>query len=449
MALVADAVIFTTSGPLSKQLAEILKMKQVINIVQADSADTASDAASRFPKALLIIDWSVGAEDAVKVLVAQSRKPEAIERPIMVIAETVESSLVATAAEYGVGQIYAEAIDRKLLSSRIGSLLIANSQSAPYKKTLTKVKKLREAGKWNETVEPLKALLTANPKDWNAKAELATTLLEMGHIEEAKKALTGVESTSPRFLRGVHILGRTQMLAGDFAGALATLESAHALNPNDPDRLVDIGSALLELDRVGEAKDFFDNALVIEPDLKNALVGKGKCLLIEENVNDALAILKGVTSSRELASIFNMSAVMTMRAGRHESGLKLYMAAIKALGKNQKIHARLLFNMGVGYRRWQRLDKALQCFKKSLEYDPSYSRAKDQVATVMAQSVAVPGEAVPDSLPPSAKPPQKPGPEAATAKSPDIVPSGGLLAFDSDFDDIDDDDDMEEGIVYK
>ena len=118
-------------------------------------------------------------------------------------------------------------------------------------------------------------------------------------------------------------------------------------------------------------------------------------------MNEALDFLKSISGPRELASVFNSAAVMSIHNGHFDQGMTLYKKAFKVVGTDDKIAARLLFNMGLGYKKNDQLVKALECFIKSADLDPEYDKAsqhkqateklvknlKPQLATTKGQDI--------------------------------------------------------------
>jgi tetratricopeptide (TPR) repeat protein len=182
---------------------------------------------------------------------------------------------------------------------------------------------------------------------------------------------------------------------GNHDKAIELLERAKLINPHNVDRLIDLGHAFINADQLEAANAQFEEALGLDGDRKEAKEGKGQVMLMNGDVNEALTLLKSVSGPRELASIFNTSAVLSIRAGRFDQGMQLYRSALAALGRNDKIAARLLFNMGMGYERMHKAEKALTCYTKSLELDPMYAKAARHKEVAEKAVAAGGGKAVP------------------------------------------------------
>lgn len=380
--IVTDVIIFSARDDVSKLASDHLKIKGVSNLVAPKSPDECIEALRRFQKALLIIDWELGAAAVVKVLAVNRKKFAITGRPILLIAPSVSENLVATAAEYAVSQIFTETLTAKNLGARLANMILAEGLTDDVRKTLTDVGDLRAGGDHKSALQQLQKALAKHPTNLRLKSEAGETLMAMGETEKALQVLEGMDKTKPPYLRGMHLYGRACMKLGRFPEALKVMEQANLFNPHDSERLVDIGQALLNIDRIGDADGKFDEALRIDPDLHTAHVGKGQVKLMEGKVNEALAVLKEVAGDLEMASVFNTCAVLNMRHGRHEGGMSLYQAALRSLGKDARLQARLYFNMGIGYRRWNKKDKAVQCIEMAIKLDPAFKKAQAQLTSL-------------------------------------------------------------------
>lgn len=439
--LIADAVIFTRRPTILKIASDHLKMKGVSNVLTPGEAEACTDNLVRFPKALLVADWEGGPPEPVVRILSANRRSDGQLRPILLIASTVSEQLIATAAEYGVTQIFTEAVTIKNLGARIANLLIADSMPDDIRKTLGEVSEARTGGDLKASLQLLQKALQKHPTNLRLKAEAAETLLGMGEAEKALTLLSGMEKTKPPYLRGIHLLGRCFMRLGRFEEGVQTLEQATLFNPHDADRLADIGQAFLQMDRIKEAGKKFDAALLVEPSHRQAKLGKGQTALMDGDVNEALAVLREVAGEVEMASIFNSCAVLNMRRGRHEAGMNLYSAALKALGKNSRLQARLYFNMGIGFRRWGKKDKASQAFQTAIKLDPNYKKAEEHLHILKHGDKPL-GEVVQETL----EAEESLLPKGGQTKRPHSEPA---LEGDDDFtSDLDSmlDDDMEESL---
>lgn len=396
-ATITDAIVNVKADELCSRIKDELKKKQVSNILVVKESSQCIEGLDRFPKALLIVDWDLGSSEVAKILTAA--KIQLKNRIVLLFTKEVEIYAVTTAAEYGVAAIHSGETSNDRIASSIGNAIRAEMNIADFKDSLSQSVRARAKGKFDTAEGILKKLQKENPDSLRLKVEIAETLIEQERIDDALLQLKGMDSKDPPYLRGLHLMARCLMKKGEYERAIELMTKANLFNPHNATRLVDIGKAYLQLDNLTEAREQFDTALELSPGDRDAAIGKGQCYLMEDDVNEALSLLKEVAGGAELASIFNISAIMSMRQKRFETGMNLYQAAIKALGEDSKIHAKLAFNMGLGYQRWNKPEEASQCFDKALSLDPAFEKVKTARAKLRSEPpLAVPADGSPSPL---------------------------------------------------
>src|SRR5690606_32135063 len=182
--------------------------------------------------------------------------------------------------------------------------------------TLTKVAEARRSGDWAIAGKLLSDLHERIPDDRRVTCELASNLMQEDRWDEAQTILQQLTVVDGTNLRAMHLLARCHMKQGRFENASEILKQTKLLNPFHVERLLDFGQVLLQLDLIKEALENFD--LVLDMDEKNqeARIGKGQCMLMEGDVNDALKFLRELSNPRELAAAFNNAAILSIHHGR-------------------------------------------------------------------------------------------------------------------------------------
>lgn len=234
----------------------------------------------------------------------------------------------------------------------------------------------RAEGDWDAATSLLEGLRTKLPDNPKVAAELAVNRIHASQWEQALSLLEPIESLDPPYIRALQLLSRCRMKIGKFKEASESLKKAKLINPYNIDRLLLLGKVLINCDEINEAKQMFQEAKDLAPDNHDAVKGESQCLLLEGEINEALDLLNEIESPRELASVFNSSAVFTMRKGKFKQGMALYDAALNAIEEDRATSARLFFNKGIGYRRWQKDPEAFSCFEKAIKFDESFEKAK-------------------------------------------------------------------------
>jgi arylsulfatase A-like enzyme/Flp pilus assembly protein TadD len=158
---------------------------------------------------------------------------------------------------------------------------------------------LQEAGRLDRSAQVLEAALGMNAQDLEARSRLGTTYAKMGRAADAERtfrAVLDVDADSPealtnlgvlylstnRLADGIAILQRAVAADPGLGGAANALAVAYARSgdlpkaveqwqrilstqPNNPDLLFNLGTALLQLNRPAEARPLLERFIAIAP----------------------------------------------------------------------------------------------------------------------------------------------------------------------------------------
>lgn len=331
----------------------------------------------------LIIDWEVGANDCNAILGADRRSFKVETRPIFVVTSQYSTEIFAIAVDYAVSQMHAGPISRLAIKECLSGLFNEDDETRELRAVLVKVAECRQRNEWSEASTLIEKQLTEMPQQQRLVFELAEQKIHDMHWDEVATLLQPLIDKDPPDIRALHLYGRALMRQGNFDQAIQYLYKAKIINPLNVDRLIDLGNAFLSNNQVEEALIEFKSAKEIDPNNKDATIGESKCLLMDGEINEALLLLKSVSGPREIASIFNTAAVLSMRRTDFEKGMSLYRSALAALGEDKMIAARLHYNIGLGFRRWQKLELAAKHLKRSLELDSGFDKAKSHLDKIL------------------------------------------------------------------
>ncbi|SMF49119.1 tetratricopeptide repeat protein [Pseudobacteriovorax antillogorgiicola] len=369
-----EAIVAVTRESLRMNITAELKKHGTSHIVTTDTVKDITRSLSEFPNAILVIDFEIG-HDAVVQVLEKARCPyKADVRPMYLICKSLERDVVALATDYHVLRLRAGEITGDDIHKDIHDIYVYEHMSEDSRMMLHQVSELREKGKWEEAGVKLMQSLEKDASNVKLKVELAENLIFTNEHKAALKLLDEILAERPKHIRALSLKARIQMKQGNFDDAAAMLQEVQLFNPDNVERLVDLGQCLLNLDRVKEANGFFDQALKIDEDSVQAARGKGQVSLLQGDLEAALGFFKSSTEE-EIAALFNNTAIMCMRKGRFEQGLKLYHTALTQVVKKPETLARVVFNMGLGYLKWEKPDHACKAFKQATSLDPQFEKA--------------------------------------------------------------------------
>jgi len=398
---------------------------------------------TRFDEAIIVLDWEVGVDKVIKFFKSLANEAKREGWLIYLVANEQSEKIIAAGSEFGVNKVQTGSPNPVSMKLAIEELARVAAEDNPLRPMMEKIQTCRIDGNWEEASKMLETLSQQNSDSIRIKYELGENYLQEKKWQQCYDLLSPLAEMDPPDSRVLHSLGKAMIKIGKKEEAIALLEKAQLINPFNIDRLITMGQTLLNMNKVEEAGEKFKEANEIDSENSEAIKGEGTCKLIDGDVNDVLKLLRNQVTGRELASILNTAAILAMRAGTFEKGIELYESAEPLLDGFDDILAKVVFNKGIGFYQWEKLDEAKVCFEKALELDPEYENAKVNLKVIEG------GHAKPSSQPISdesaeGKTDQAEGTEVVSRENADDAGIDMMVddGFDSLFDD--DDEDSEE-----
>jgi tetratricopeptide (TPR) repeat protein len=351
---------------------------KTFGVEEVDSAPSSEQFLSKIDKdpVFVIIDWDCGEKMCLRVLEGVKKRGLVGITPIMIISAEMQAKVVSAGYEYSVSKVVIGEKTFQNIQNGVNEAFQYEQKLAPIRDILLKVKEAREG---NNSDEVFRLLADANlrmPNVDRITVEYAEALINKSDWEGAGAILAPLVTKQPPYVRAQQSYARVLMKDGDLDQAKGLLTNIKLLNPSNVGCLVAMGDLLINEGDLDEARVVFDDALDVDPEAVDAKQGVGRIELIEGNIDDAMGILRDVSTPKELASIFNLSAIHNIKDRNYESAMKLYQYSIGLLSSEDKLQAKLYFNAGLGFRKWNMLKRAMQCFEKSIELDPEYDKPK-------------------------------------------------------------------------
>lgn len=350
------------------------------SLIHVENLADASEALTAKPDSLLFVDWNLGGEVAVPILKAGRGEDKLNMRPILLLMPNVTSDSVATAMEYSVTKVFAGQLTAPSLKEKVEQVRKTQETDRVIIRQLKKLAEARKVGDKKLASEIVTVLHGQYPSDLRITVEYAEGLIETENWIQAEVLLHPLWNREPPYLRALSAYSRCLLKKGSSGDAESVLKKAKLINPNDIDRLIELGDVLLMNGKVDEAQQNFSEAMQQDKTNKNAKFGKAKCSLVQDDVNNALHLIQEVASPRELASIFNTAAVMAAREKKFEHAVKLYETAAGLVSTSPWLQARLAFNQGLSFIKWDKPADALKQFELAAKADPTFRKATRTIA---------------------------------------------------------------------
>jgi tetratricopeptide (TPR) repeat protein len=376
--LLKSVVIYSSRMTIVNAVRDELKRYKIDtgNIQVRNQAQEALELV-KFPKStLLVVDWAEGPSNIIQIL--SELKDVSIANGLYKFLLSTESSveIAHMAAEYGINRVHIGAITQSSIRNSIASFFKEAKEMSPIKKIIVEIHRLKSSQRFDECSKILIKLHGKDPMNGLIVAELADLLYRKKKYRDAQQIMKPIVAHQQSNVRIINLYARIMLKLGDFKTACDTFEKARILNPYNPDRLIEFGSALLQIGHFDDADRRFDDANKIIPKMHAAQTGRGIVRLMRGELNEALDVLNKVTDQQELASLFNTAAILTIRLGQYEKGMALYDSALQLLGNVPAICSRLHWNKGIGFLRGKANRSAYEEFRIAVELDATNSKAK-------------------------------------------------------------------------
>lgn len=157
----------------------------------------------------------------------------------------------------------------------------------------------RDVGDFASAIDLYKRVLSANPDDFTAMAELGSTQLEMGAIYDGIDTFNKIPSSSPEQLDAQIGLERAQLMLSNPTKALEYADKAMAIAPKNIRAMVGRGVALDMLARHVEAQEAYRAALALMPHDMGATSNLALSLAMTGQYDDAIRILTPIARAPE------------------------------------------------------------------------------------------------------------------------------------------------------
>lgn len=374
-------IVFLKKAELKNAFSQALTKLGITDIKFPSDLEQSKELLGNFPNAPLVLGWSYNVREENQVLAAAQAKIPSLNRPIIVFAPSGDQELAALVTDYNVndlavGVLSPAEIHQHLLSF-LKKIVHREKPSADLVDALT----YKQAGDFAKADVALKRALEKDPNNVEINVDYCDNLIAREKWREAHIKIQTISDANPDHLRAKNVLARCLMKDGQIKEALRLWEQGKLINPHNIDRLVALGEALLEMYRIREARENFDEANRLDRGNKGAMAGKSQTMLIQGNYDEAIKTLADF-SKYEKATVFNSAAILQARQRHLDKALTLYDVAIKQCAGNDRIIARLHFNKGLAYYKSDQSQPALEEFEKALKLYPDFEKVQINVRTM-------------------------------------------------------------------
>src|SRR5688572_10660711 len=119
--------------------------------------------------------------------------------------------------------------------------------------------------RYDDAITTLRQLVTADPHDFLAWAELGTVYLFKQNFEESENAYVKSVTERPQFFLGQMNLGRLRVVRKNYEGAIEPLTVAVGIQPTSADANYYLGESYLQIKKGSKAVGYLNEAIKLDP----------------------------------------------------------------------------------------------------------------------------------------------------------------------------------------
>ena len=398
--VVANAIVMTDRADLRSAIRTELRHNglESDHLHSTKSVKECLGRVERTERAFLVLDWDMGADKVLSVLEANCQGHHIDSHPVFLVSSSDDPNIMQAALEFNVARVHSGEISSADIKQIVRDLLKEAANLGPVRTLLLKCSSHFADSDPQAALDILRPLYEKQKSNTRVALELAEGLMQLKQWEEAEKILEELAEEDKTSARARHQLARCAIKLGQAEKAGKYLKHASLINPLNVTRLLELGDVMLELGDNKAAVQAFDDVMEIAPKNKEAIAGKGKGLLLSGEVNEALTLLRGSANPREVAAIFNTSAVMAIHQQQFDAAIELYKTGVRTVAKHKALTSRLMYNMGIGYVKANDHVKGMKCFKKATDLDPEYQDARHNLE-ILEKAIASGGKIRPKAQP--------------------------------------------------
>ena len=141
----------------------------------------------------------------------------------------------------------------------------AYNRKGPNKGRFEKAEEALDKKEYDKAVTLLTQIITDDPQDFQACAELGYVYLSQKNSAEAEKAYLRATEIRPTFFLALLSLGRLRLQQKSFEGAITVLDRAVTVQPTSAEANYLLGNAYLQIKKGSKAVGYLNEALKLDP----------------------------------------------------------------------------------------------------------------------------------------------------------------------------------------
>jgi Flp pilus assembly protein TadD len=229
------------------------------------------------------------------------------------------------------------------------------------------------SGYYEEALPYLQQVLRRTPDNARVLVLVGQIHLQANRMDEAEKSFRDALAVNDRNPEAWAGLGDVCDSRKDFKQARDSYDKALDLKPDLLYTLLNAGQLADKMAEQTRAEDFYRRALALNPQQAEALNGLGLALAKQGNATDAKKYFEqAIAVKRDFAGAINNLGVLYIQQGKPDDAIAAFEYGISAAPQDEACY----MNLGRIYAQQGRLDRARQLMQQLLEHKPDSEIAK-------------------------------------------------------------------------
>lgn len=307
------------------------------------------------PTTAAFIDMQIDNGGSGLAMLAQLRRdPQFIHLPVILTSPTIGVNDLTAIHGYGCCAAVAKPIHQKDLREALQKVFNESSWYNMNSPRIDQVLKVSEIDA-NLANAAIKSMLQESPNPVTLALSLGSVMGQnRSSFSHADAVYDMILSKYPRHIPTINAKAKLYSVQGRHQQAKRLLENAFQLAPKSLEQLSLLGDIEISLKNPEGAIESFHRALGIDENHSKSRIG----LTVAEGCSRfATQQARDNTFEPSIAKIINNLGVSLAQKGQFEKALKYYLMSLSFLG-TEGLQARVSFNMGLGFKKWQKLPQA-------------------------------------------------------------------------------------------
>jgi tetratricopeptide (TPR) repeat protein len=328
-----------------------------------------------------LIDWKLKGQTSGLALLSRLRRlPEFVYFPVIISAGVLKREDLRIIQDFQCTFVMEKPLRQKTITEEFQAL---KKESDWYQANEKNIANAFNTASMDPAMARLAIdkILASAPNSAPLAMIAAKHLMNHNYLDHAHDLYEQTLKKDPNFLPALNGKAKLYTKMGRYKEAMDTLKAAQKLSPQNIERLSLMGEIEISLKNPEAAIDNFKKALQVDQKDTKAKVG--------------LAVAKGMTKAMELqtqaadedmsvAKMINNLGVNLARQGQYEKAIKYYLMSFAFMG-TKDLQARVSFNMGLGFKKWNKMPQAKFWLEKSVALsNGSFAKAANHLAGLEA-----------------------------------------------------------------